>query len=124
MVMKQKSYANSIWYRSSFFHDKHLFTQATSENILVSLVPARKCSRFQFECRSTGECIAIYNACDGIPQCADGSDEAPELGCPDLVTTPLPAPVANNPPVPVRYDTNVSKRNSYHSFIQFGLKYI
>ncbi|CAH1131802.1 unnamed protein product [Ceutorhynchus assimilis] len=63
-------------------------------------VEARKCSRYQFECRSTGECIAIYNACDGIPQCADGSDEAHELGCPALEavasavaqTTPTPAP--------------------------------
>ena len=42
----------------------------------------RSCSRYQFECRTSGECIAIYNACDGIPQCADGSDEAAELGCP------------------------------------------
>lgn len=41
---------------------------------------ARKCRRDQFECRSNGECIAIYNACDGIQQCADGSDEAPVLG--------------------------------------------
>ncbi|XP_065211781.1 uncharacterized protein LOC135839583 isoform X1 [Planococcus citri] len=40
------------------------------------------CSRYQFECRTSGECIAIYNACDGIPQCADHSDEDPELGCP------------------------------------------
>lgn len=43
-------------------------------------VAARRCSRFQFECRANGECIAIYNACDGIAQCADGSDEAAELG--------------------------------------------
>lgn len=42
----------------------------------------RTCSRYQFECHTTGECIAIYNACDGIIQCSDGSDEAPELGCP------------------------------------------
>lgn len=46
--------------------------------------PDRHCSRYQFECRSSQECIAIYNACDGIPQCSDGSDEAPELGCPAL----------------------------------------
>ncbi|XP_064211291.1 uncharacterized protein LOC103314212 isoform X2 [Tribolium castaneum] len=68
---------------------------------------ARKCSRYQFECRSTSECIAIYNACDGIPQCADGSDEAPELGCPESLTTPQPAPVhLNNPIQPARYDPN------------------
>ncbi|XP_037958911.1 low-density lipoprotein receptor-related protein 11-like [Teleopsis dalmanni] len=35
------------------------------------------CGRFQFSCHS-GECIAVYNACDGIPQCEDGSDEGPE----------------------------------------------
>ncbi|XP_068632712.1 uncharacterized protein [Battus philenor] len=53
-------------------------------------VPGR-CSRYQFECRRGGECIAVYNACDGVPQCADGSDEAPELGCPAPPGTP-PAP--------------------------------
>ncbi|EEB18768.1 conserved hypothetical protein [Pediculus humanus corporis] len=42
------------------------------------------CSRYQFECRGSGECIAIYNACDGIPQCNDGSDEGPELDCPTI----------------------------------------
>ncbi|XP_065155908.1 uncharacterized protein [Atheta coriaria] len=47
----------------------------------------KKCSPFQFECRSTRECIAIYNACDGIPQCADESDEGPELQCPDATAT-------------------------------------
>lgn len=46
------------------------------------LPSARKCSRWQFECHSSGECIAIYNACDGIPQCQDGSDEDPKLFCP------------------------------------------
>ncbi|XP_027843860.2 uncharacterized protein LOC114124712 [Aphis gossypii] len=44
-----------------------------------------RCSRYQFECNTSSECIAIYNACDGIPQCSDGSDEALELACP---TTP------------------------------------
>lgn len=37
-----------------------------------------QCGRFQFACHS-GECIAVYNACDGIPQCEDGSDEGPEV---------------------------------------------
>ncbi|GAB6021624.1 hypothetical protein CHUAL_004209 [Chamberlinius hualienensis] len=41
-----------------------------------------RCSHFQFQCRTSKECIAVYNACDGIPQCADGSDESEELGCP------------------------------------------
>ncbi|KAK6636093.1 hypothetical protein RUM43_009745 [Polyplax serrata] len=45
---------------------------------------SQQCSRYQFECRASGECIAIYNACDGIPQCSDGSDEAPELDCPTI----------------------------------------
>ncbi|KAH8282150.1 hypothetical protein KR054_005811 [Drosophila jambulina] len=45
--------------------------------IPVQSVPIAHCSRFQFTCHS-GECIAVYNACDGIPQCEDGSDEGPE----------------------------------------------
>lgn len=73
-------------------------------------VSERKCSRYQFECRSTGECIAIYNACDGIPQCADGSDEAPELGCPEVLTTLPPIPQQQNlPPASVISNQNVRK---------------
>ncbi|KAK5644714.1 hypothetical protein RI129_006014 [Pyrocoelia pectoralis] len=64
--------------------------------ILVENADTTKCSRYQFECRSTKECIAIYNACDGIPQCADGSDEAPELECPEALTTPQPTRVRQN----------------------------
>lgn len=45
-----------------------------------------RCSRYQFECKTSGECIAIYNACDGIPQCSDGSDEALELACPTTLS--------------------------------------
>lgn len=56
-------------------------------------IPERKCSRFQFECKSTRECIAIYNACDGIPQCPDGSDEGPE--CPDNSAPTTPPPNTN-----------------------------
>lgn len=56
----------------------------------------RRCSRYQFECRNSGECIAIYNACDGIPQCSDGSDEAAELGCPMTATTQPPMVKTNH----------------------------
>lgn len=44
----------------------------------ASVINSAICSRFQFQCHS-GECIAVYNACDGIPQCVDGSDEGPEV---------------------------------------------
>ncbi|EDV32411.1 uncharacterized protein Dana_GF15825 [Drosophila ananassae] len=44
---------------------------------VVQSAPIAHCGRFQFTCHS-GECIAVYNACDGIPQCEDGSDEGPE----------------------------------------------
>ncbi|XP_069962463.1 uncharacterized protein [Bactrocera oleae] len=47
-------------------------TAAFSQNVYPTY-----CGRFQFLCHS-GECIAVYNACDGIPQCEDGSDEGPE----------------------------------------------
>ncbi|XP_058061776.1 uncharacterized protein LOC131212067 [Anopheles bellator] len=38
-----------------------------------------QCGHFEFSCHS-GECIAVYNVCDGIPQCEDGSDEGAD--CP------------------------------------------
>ena len=34
------------------------------------------CSNFEFRCRS-GDCVAIYDRCNGISQCDDGSDEDP-----------------------------------------------
>ncbi|ALC38680.1 CG6495 [Drosophila busckii] len=58
-------------------------TQAAAVGVAVvaaaaqNAVPSAHCGRFQFSCHS-GECIAVYNACDGIPQCEDGSDEGPE----------------------------------------------
>ncbi|EDW52499.1 uncharacterized protein LOC6612059 [Drosophila sechellia] len=57
-------------------------------------VPAAHCGRFQFTCHS-GECIAVYNACDGIPQCEDGSDEGPECNT-VLSTATKPATTSGN----------------------------
>lgn len=37
-----------------------------------------ECQNFQFSCVNSSDCIAVYNLCDGIPQCPDASDEAPE----------------------------------------------
>lgn len=48
-----------------------------------------KCSRFQFQCRNGEECIAIYDVCNGIPQCKDGSDEGKE--CPTTAAGPVVA---------------------------------
>jgi hypothetical protein len=62
------------------------------------------CSRNQYECRSSGDCIAIYNVCDGIPQCADGSDEAADLVCPTEKPTISPPIVVQATP---RLPTNV-----------------
>lgn len=53
-------------------------TTTTTTTTSVPTVTPSVCGRFQFRCHS-GECIAIYNACDGIPQCEDGSDETPAV---------------------------------------------
>ena len=35
----------------------------------------------QFACRNQKECIAMTRYCDGVADCSDGSDEAPECRC-------------------------------------------
>ncbi|XP_043487622.1 uncharacterized protein LOC122514707 [Polistes fuscatus] len=70
-----------------------------SSLILTTPPPKRGCSHNQYECRSTGDCIAIYNVCDGIPQCADGSDEAADLVCPTEKPT-ISASIAIQGPSP------------------------
>uniref|UniRef100_A0A0N5BPN6 LNR domain-containing protein n=1 Tax=Strongyloides papillosus TaxID=174720 RepID=A0A0N5BPN6_STREA len=47
-------------------------------------------SPFQWSCDS-GECIAQYDLCDGIPQCGDGSDEKYCNGRVRSTTPHLPA---------------------------------
>lgn len=42
-----------------------------------------QCHHYQFRCQNSSDCIAIYNVCDGIPQCPDGSDESSDLHCPN-----------------------------------------
>ena len=48
----------------------------------------QECSQYQFRCGS-GECIAVYDTCNGIPQCSDQSDEDPST-CPASTTLTPP----------------------------------
>ena len=55
---------------------------STIDNVFVLFIfPG--CGIWQFTCGS-GDCIAGYDVCDGIPQCADSSDESLE-NCPSKV---------------------------------------
>ncbi|KAH0948999.1 hypothetical protein HN011_007711 [Eciton burchellii] len=90
------------------------FTEALAKPVQITQIPKTTpttpppvkpaCSRNQYECRSSGDCIAIYNVCDGIPQCADGSDEAADLVCPTEKPTISPPIVVQATP---RLPTNV-----------------
>ncbi|KZC13521.1 Low-density lipoprotein receptor-related protein 11 [Dufourea novaeangliae] len=81
------------------------------------------CSRNQYKCRSSGDCIAVYNVCDGIPQCADGSDEAADLVCPTEKPTmspplmqrpqPLQQPQPLSPVDIIKYQQMVDQHKSF-----------
>ncbi|KAH9422111.1 AP-2 complex subunit sigma [Dermatophagoides pteronyssinus] len=67
-------------------NDGGIVTSQTIDSIKLdtttaSIAKVSKCRHYQFECRNNSECIAIYNVCDGIAQCSDGSDESIELEC-------------------------------------------
>ncbi|XP_012281163.1 low-density lipoprotein receptor-related protein 11 [Orussus abietinus] len=82
-----------------------MMTQTPKAPTLTTPLPTKsKCSRNQYECRTSGDCIAIYNACDGIPQCPDGSDEAADLGCPTEKPTVPPASPVHQPYILVPSD--------------------
>ena len=36
------------------------------------------CDEYEWRC-SSGECISLFNLCDGIPSCPDESDERPQI---------------------------------------------
>ncbi|KFB39748.1 hypothetical protein ZHAS_00007442 [Anopheles sinensis] len=55
-----------------------------------------QCGHFEFPCHS-GECIAVYNVCDGIPQCEDGSDEGPDCPQKNSGSSGVPGGSLNQP---------------------------
>lgn len=66
----------------------------------------KECQHFQFPCTNSSECIAIYNVCDGIPQCPDSSDEAPERCSPTAPSTPA-QPVVRMTESPIFLEQNL-----------------
>jgi len=53
------------------------------------------CGQWQFSCGS-GDCIATYDVCNGIPQCRDASDENEE-NCGRTTFPPQPPPAVQSP---------------------------
>ncbi|KAG7199573.1 hypothetical protein KM043_014180 [Ampulex compressa] len=89
----------------------------TPKLVLITPSPVKPtCNWNQYECRSSGVCIAIYNVCDGIPQCADGSDEAADLVCPTEKPTTSASIIQSPPPAPpadvIKYQQMINQRKS------------
>lgn len=99
-----------------------IVTETPKPVIITTPVPVKTgCSRNQYECRTSGDCIAIYNVCDGIPQCADGSDEAADLGCPTEKPTPPPPvipPMIPPPPEVAKYAEGLQHRKNLQTFYE------
>lgn len=97
---------------------KAVVTQVAKVTVTTPAAPVKPaCSRNQYECRSSGDCIAIYNVCDGIPQCADGSDEAADLVCPTEKPTVPPIIQMPRPPADMlRYQQIVDQRKPLPPF--------
>ncbi|XP_015122110.1 titin isoform X1 [Diachasma alloeum] len=99
-----------------------VITETPKPVVLTTPPPVKtRCSRNQYECRTSGDCIAIYNVCDGIPQCPDGSDEAAELGCPPEKPTPPPPvipPMLPPPPELAKYPEGVQHRKNLQTFYE------
>lgn len=77
-------------------HSGQLSNLAGDENVQVR---EEGCTKWEFTC-GNGECIAIYDVCNGIPQCVDGTDESPQ-NCPSTTTVTTPArPSPRRAPAP------------------------
>ena len=50
---------------------KNLDLSPVSEEIASS----RHCSRYEFQCKTSGQCIAAYDRCNNVFECPDRSDE-------------------------------------------------
>nr|XP_042895126.1 uncharacterized protein LOC107446927 isoform X2 [Parasteatoda tepidariorum] len=96
-----------------------LLSSVAPQNLKMAPNPANLCHHYQFKCLNSSECIAIYNVCDGIPQCPDGSDESIELKCHEKENKVAPQikekPPANRqlelkPPLPQNRDPNSNLR--------------
>ncbi|XP_053997247.1 uncharacterized protein LOC128886400 [Hylaeus anthracinus] len=87
-----------------------LIETLTPKLLLTTPPPAKQaCSRNQYQCRTSGDCIAVYNVCDGIPQCADGSDEAADLVCPTEKPTISPSMIQGPQPPPPLLPVDIIK---------------
>ncbi|CAO1334389.1 unnamed protein product [Diamesa serratosioi] len=87
--------------------------------VATTTKPKSLCGRFQFQCLESKECIAIYNACDGIPQCADGSDES-KTECPSSPTATIKSIMngIENQPI-VKVDQATNRMNNFPNLKQF-----
>ncbi|XP_012167558.2 uncharacterized protein LOC100642337 [Bombus terrestris] len=90
---------------------KLIVTLAPKLSLTTSPPIKQVCTKNQYECSLSGDCIAIYNVCDGIPQCTDGSDEATDV-CPIEKPTSFPS-IAQGVQPPLPYQQMVDRHKPY-----------